>query len=591
MSEAAALTAERPTGAPTERAGTEDLPEWLAEVAHLPIYGWALTAWRSAAAQPGAWFDDELAELIVEDWPHWATLTLDRFAGVAFRLSTWQAIVVRLLVGWQIPIEVLDPETHEPVDVQVRLFRRMLLWIPRKNGKSEFLAALALLFFVIDGVPQGEGYVFARKESQARIVFDRMAAMIARNPEFKSEVIAYRKSFYVKALAARFELLPGSLEGLHGKAPTVIVGDEMHEWKSTAIVDTLRQGTGGRLQPIELYASTSGLKGSGVGEALYEESKQIAEGRRIDPMTLAVIFAADETDDPFDEETWAKANPSLGLSPTKHALRIEANKAVGNPRALAHFKCYHLGIWIDAVTRWLNIRKWDACAAKADGWKAYPETLKGRLCYGAVDLSSTKDITAFVLVFPPNDEDPKWRVLCRFWVPELTLQDRVGGDGVPYDKFHAAIGHNGGPALETTEGDAVDQEVVLKAILEARQDYDLQGLAYDPWCAHKLVTDLQSQHGVDAEFFHKFRQGIPSFAEPSRHFELLVTKGLLDHGGHPVLRWMAQNVAVRFDDNLNFMPAKKRSAEKVDGIVTGVMAVGVALAGVEPDDGPSVHFM
>jgi phage terminase large subunit-like protein len=556
----------------------DDRPDWLRQVDGDERYDWARTAWDSAAAEPGAWFDHQLADSIVADWPNWATLTLDRFAGVKFRLAQWQDIIVRLLVGWMVPTEILDPATHEKITVHIRLFRRLLLWISRKNGKSEFLAALALLFFVIDGVPQGEGYVFARKEGQARIVFNRMAAMVANNPEFKSEILAYSRSLYVKALAAKFELLPGALEGLHGKSPTVIVGDEMHEWKSLEIADTLRQGTVGRLQPIELYASTAGRKSGGhrPGEQLYEESRQIIDGRKRDPMTLAVIFAANDDDDPADLRTWAKANPNLGLAPTEHALKQELTKALGNPRAMAHFKCYHLGVWADEISKWLPLRKWDACAGSKDGWKLYPQTLKGRSGWLAFDISSTTDITALVIAFPPTEDDPKWRLLCRFWIPEANV-DKREAEGAPIRRFLDA------GAMETTPDDYVDQNVVGSAILQAFEDFDILGVGFDPWNARKLYGDLVAGDKIepgapalDADKFHEMRQGIYTLGEPSKAFEKLVFAGLLDHGGHPVLRWMAGNTVIHFDRNLNFMPAKDRSAEKIDGIVAGVMAVGLA---------------
>jgi phage terminase large subunit-like protein len=574
-------------------AGPLDLwpePDWLQAVAGDPAYEWARIQWARSAAQPGAWFDHDKAEAVIRKWPEWFRLTEDRFAGRPFRLSVWQAITVRMVIGWKKPVDVNDEVTGQPRVAYVRLYRRLKLWMARKGGKSEFLAGLALLIWAYDSVVRGPGFVFARKEKQAKIIFNKMKAMIGYSPEMADAVSVYSKSIFLKRTFSSFELLPGTDEGTHGESAYVIIGDEMHEWRSTDLADNLHQSTGARLQPFEAHASTAGQKSNHVGYGLYEESRRILDGRTHDPTTLVVIFEIDADDDPFDEANWRKANPTLGSTPTLDFLRLEAANAIGNPRAEARFRCYHCNQWVDGITRWLPLPKWDACAATKDGWERYPETLAGRKCFGGLDLSSTRDVTALVLVFPPTDDDPKWRVLCRFWVPGDTLDERVKADAAPYDRFHGMLGHNGGPALETTEGDTVDQQVMLEAVLEARQLYDLQLLAYDPWCAQKLVTDLQNDHGAAPEFFVKFRQGIPSFAEPSRHFERLVFSGLLDHGGHPVLRWMAQNVAIRFDDNLNFMPAKKRSSEKIDGIVAAVMAVGVALAGEPADDSPSISF-
>ena len=557
------------------------LPPWLEAVAGLAEYEWAVTAWRRAAAAPEAWFDHAKADKVVALWPKVFRLTDDRFAGLPFRLNRWQEIIVRLLVGWKIPVEVTDPATGEPMEMHVRLIRRLLLWVPRKNGKSEFLAALALLFWAVEGVVGGQGYVFARDEDQAELPFNKMKAMVAYNAALADDIQTHKKSLYLKPRAAGFHLLTGAEEGKHGKGPIVILGDEMHEWKSRKIENDLRQGTGTRLQPIELYASTAGLKTNLVGVELWDESESILEGRTPDPTTLVAIFAAAPEDDWADEATWAKANPSLGLSPTLPFLRREAALAVGNPRKEATFRCYHLNQWVESTARWIPLKKWDACAADKGAWKRYGRELEGRPCFGGFDVSATRDVTALIWVFPPAEGSESWKLACRFWVPEETLAERVKVDRQPWDKW-LQMG-----AVETTPGDYVDQGFVQEAILQGHRDYDVEAIGFDSWNAKKLIADLQKE-GVEAERLIEVRQGILSMGEPSKHFERLVFAGHLDHGGHPLLRWMAGNAVVRFDENMNFMPAKKRSAEKIDGVVATVMGIGVAMA--ERDiDGPSVY--
>lgn len=576
VSEAAVAAAMRP-----HWAETDPLPAWLQAVAGDEEYEWAVKAWRRAAAAPDAWFDHAKADKVVAMWPRVFRLTDDRFAGKPFRLNRWQEIIVRLLVGWKIPVEVTDPDTGAPIELHVRLFRRLMLWVPRKNGKSEFLAALALLFWALEGVVGGQGYVFARDEDQAQLPFNKMKAMVAYNEALAGDIQTHKRSLYLKPRAAGFHLLTGAEEGKHGKGPIVILGDEMHEWKSRKIENDLRQGTGTRLQPIELYASTAGLKTNLVGVELWDESVSILDGRIEDPTTLVAIFAASADDEWGDETTWAKANPSLGLSPTLPFLRREAALAVGNPRKEATFRCYHLNQWVESTARWLPMKKWDACASDRTAWRRFAEELKGRPCFGGFDVSSTRDITALTWLFPPDGSAEGWRLLARFWVPEETLAERVKQDRQPYDKWL----RDG--ALETTPGDFVDQGFVEQAILEGFADYQVEALGFDSWNAKKLVADLQKE-GVEPERLIEVRQGILSMGEPSKHFERLVFAGQLDHGGHPLLRWMAGNAVVRFDENMNFMPAKKRSAEKIDGIVAGVMALGVAMADIEAE-GPSVY--
>ncbi len=573
----------RPAKSPAKAKEQDQLalPTWLREVETDPAYSWAITFWARASKVPGAWFDEGKADKVVALWPTIFRLTDDRFAGIPFRLNRWQEIIVRLLVGWKVPVDVTDPATGKPMVVWVRLVRCLRLWIPRKNGKSEFLAALALLFWAVEGVVGGQGYVFARDEEQAKLPFNKMKAMVAYCDALARDIQTNRRSLYLKPCLAGFELLTGAEEGKHGKGPVVIVGDEMHEWRSRKIENDLRQGTGTRLEPVELYASTAGLKTNLTGVELWDESLAILEGRVDDPTTLVVLFAADEADDWEDEKVWAAANPSLGLSPTLAFLRREAAMAKGNPRKTATFKCYHLNQWVESTARWLPIKKWDACAPDKTAWTKRRAELAGRACFGSCDVSSTQDITAVIWIFPPAEPGERWKLVCRFWVPEDTLAERIKlNPKVGFDRFIES------GALETTPGDFVDQGFVEKEILDGFEQFDVQGFGFDPWNARKLMADLQKA-GVDSELIVEVRQGIHSMGEPSKKFETMVFAGQVDHGGHPLLRWMAGNVAIRFDENLNFMPAKKKSAEKIDGIVATVMALAVAIAGDQEEEAVS----
>lgn len=574
MNAAAAAAAQVSAAALQAGAGAHLFPEpeWIRHAADDLGYEWARIAWRRAASVPGAWFDEAKADAAVRLWPTVFRLTSDRFAGKPFLLMFWQEAIVRLLVGWKAPIEVVDEVTGEARLEHARLFRRLMLWVPRKNGKSEFLAALALLFFALDGVFGGEGYAFARDDKQARIAFNKMKTMVAFSPRLQKAVKAYKSSLWIQEIQAKFEVLTGKAEGKHGMAPSVILGDEMHEWRSDDMMTFLRQGTGTRLQPIELYASTAGLKSNATGWALWEESLGILDGRIEDASTLVVIFAADPEADWQDEEVWRRPNPSLGRSPTVSFLRREAARARENPRAEANFRRYHLNQWIEATVRWLNIKKWDGCAPDANAWRDRLRAMEGRRCFGAFDVSSTQDITALLWLFEPQKPGDRWGLACRFWVPEATVDRRVRQDRVPYDRWVKS------GAMETTPGDYVDQSFLQAAIKEGLGLYDVAGIGYDPWNARKLYTDMVND-GMDAALMVEMRQGIRTLGEPTKHFERLVYAGLLDHGGHPVLRWMAGNAEVRFDENMNFMPAKKTSAEKIDGIVAGVMVVGLAMSG------------
>lgn len=566
---------------PGEKAAPSALPPWLAPVADDPIYQWAILAWGRASKVEGGWFDHAKADAIIASWPRIFRLTNDRFKGVPFKLLLWQEIVVRMLVGWKKPIEIIDPATHLPAIQHVRLFRRLDLWIPRKNGKSEFLATLGVLFFVMEKIPGAEAFVFGRNEDQGRIPFKKMKDVILEAVGLKDDrqgnerVTFTDKGIYLRETASLCQLLTGAPDGKHGRAPTVILGDEIHEWRTRELADTLRQGTGSRLQPIELYASTAGRKQNRIGYEWFEESLAIMRGDLDEPTALIVYFGIADADDWCDEAVWRKANPSLGLTPTLDYLRGEYRKAKGRPAAEAVFQCYHLNRWVDQVSAWLPRDKWAACTTDAKSWPQLYAKHKGRKAFVTGDVSATRDITARMITIPPDDTYDRWVLIPKFWVPEATLDERAAADKRVNWQNWVAIG-----ALSTTPGDFVDQNFVMEDIIQVGRDFDLQAFGYDPWNAAKLVADLQTS-GLDAELMIEMRQGHATLGAPTKEMERLVFATKIEHGGHPVLAWMAGHCTVRFDANLNYVPDKKSSLDKIDGIAAGVMGIGLAIAGGE----------
>lgn len=528
------------------------LPAWVLTAREDPALAFVERAWTRAAATPGAWYDEALAEAIVALWPRYFRHTEGRWAGKPFHLRPWQAAIVRLLVGWR------NADGF-------RLFRRLMLWIGRKNGKTEFIAALSLLFFVFDGEMGGQAFAMASNEKQARIVFEKAKTMVALSPKFKGRVQAFKKSLFVPELWARFEVLSGKAEGKHGLSASVIAGDEMHEWPTEDLYNALHQSIGARDQPIELLGSTAGYKGRGYGWQLWEECQAIASGAIEDATTLVVIFAADPDDDWTEETVWRKANPNLGISPKLDYLRAEFAKARNNPRRENAFRRYHLNQWVENAVRWFPLEVWDRCTAAPGSWKTLAERLAGRPCFGGLDLSSTRDITALVWVFPPLEDGERWTILPRFFAPADTIEERSRQDRVPYDLWRAE------GALIATEGNVVDQDAVKAQLLADSALFAVEGVGYDPWNATKLATELLDE-GTPLVVV---RQGIPTLGEPSKLLERLVFQGLVEHGGHPVLRWMAGNVAVKQDNNANFKPDKAKSSEKIDGISGAVNALAV----------------
>jgi phage terminase large subunit-like protein len=558
-------------------------PEWITHAADELGYAWARTAWQRAARVPGAWFDAAKADAVIERWPKWFKLTVGRFAGIPFRLSVWQEIIVRLLVGWKAPIEVIDPETHKPTQVHVRLFRELRLWVPRKNGKSEFLAALALLFWAIEGQRRGAGFCFAHDENQAREVFDKMGDMIAyapsvfRTPSTGEAIKVFAKQLWNPELRSPFRLMPGKAKGKHGRAPFVTVGDEMHEWVSTELADTLRQGEGTSLQPIRLYASTAGLKSQKTGWKLWEESQKILDGRIDDPTTLVVIFAADEDADWRDPKSWRAANPSIGLSPTMAFLQGEVAKAV-TPAGEAAFRRYHLNQWVESLSRWISLKKWDAATPDAEAWKRMREELKGRECILSFDSTKSFDLASMCLRFPPVSPGERTKFLWDFWLPSETIEKRVAAEQTPFDAWEAA------GALTQIPGGVFEIDYAVEAALQNCSDFRVTKIGWDSWNALEFYNRLVKAN-LPEDMFVEMRFGTKSLGQGTKEFERKVFGGEMDHGGHPVTRWMIGHCNVRFDENMNYVPAKKRSEDSIDGIVAAVMTEALAMAPEAPQPG------
>ena len=318
-------------------------------------------------------------------------------------------------------------------------------------------------------------------------------------------------------------------------------------------------------------ASTAGVRGWGYGWEVWQDCLRILDGTLDDDETLVVIYAADPDDDWTDEKTWAKANPNLGVSVSLDYLRAECKKALGNPRRENGFKRYHLNIWTNQAIRWLPLHRWDAC--KHSRWRDEADLI-GRRCFGGVDLSSTNDLTAIAWAFPPDDATGVWRRLYRVFMPEGRVAERVAESGLPYDRWIKD------GAIFATPGDTVDYEFVIAQLLSDMEKFDVALVGFDRWnMLH--VTNRAQALGMPPEKQCKVGQGFGPMSGPSKLYEKLVFDGTLDHGGHPVARFCADNVMVLMDPSGNIKPAKNKSAEKIDVVVADIIAQAVAMQPVE----------
>lgn len=522
------------------------------------------------------WFDENAADSVVEFFADKLCFTRGEWARKPFVLEAWQADdIVRPLFGWKRPDGT-------------RRYRRCYVWVPRKNGKTELAAGIALAVLIGDAEYGGEVYAIASHEGQARIVFDQATSMVGQSDSLGEDLLPLKSSIYCGELNASFRPLSGKAEGKHGFSTSGLIGDEIHEWKDGDLYQFLHDSEDARRQPLEFLISTAGKKGT-YGEEVWEECQKILDGTIDDPETMVVVYAADAEDDWQSEKVWRKANPNLGVSKKLDTMRANARRARQLPRLENHFKNYHLNIWTEQAVRWLPMdavddegRKfgWNHCAGPVP-WQELDETLRHKLCFGGLDLSSTKALSSLVWWFPVQEGLDVPVCLARFFKPADLVKQHAKDDKLPYERWVSE------GALIATPGNVIDYQFIQEQIYRDAERFRIAhvgntdrestegGLAIDRWNATETAVKLQ-QEGLPIVLFG---QGFASMSSPSKELERLVQCNGFHHGGHPVLKRHAQVVAVRQDAADNIKPAKDKSTERIDGIVALVMAIGIASNG------------
>ena len=510
----------------------------------------------------GSYYDKEYADFAVtfiESLCH----TKGTWAGKKFELIDWQEQIIRDLFG------ILKPNGY-------RQFNTAYIEIPKKNGKSELAAAIALLLTCGDGEQRAEVYGAAADRQQASIVFDVAADMVRMSPALNKRVkiLASQKRLIYEPTNSFYQVLSAEAYSKHGFNVHGVVFDELHSQPNRKLYDVLTKGSGdARMQPLFFLITTAGTDTHSICYETHQKAKDILEGRKIDPTFYPVIYGADESDDWTDQKVWKKANPSRGITVGIDKVRVACESAKQNPSEENSFRQLRLNQWVKQAVRWMPMDKWDKCAFAVN-----EDDLRGRVCYGGLDLSSTTDITAFVLVFPPLDEEDKYVILPYFWIPEDTLDLRVKRDHVPYDVWERQ------KYLQTTEGNVIHYGYIEKFIEKLGERFNIREIAFDRWGAVQMVQNLESMGFTVVPF----GQGFKDMSPPTKELMKLTLEQKIAHGGHPVLRWNMDNIFVRTDPAGNIKPDKEKSTEKIDGAIASIMALDRAIR-CGNDNGDSVY--
>lgn len=480
------------------------------------------------------------------------------------RLEPWQLFSICIPFGW---LRKKDG---------TRRYRTIVIFVPRKNGKSIIGGGIGIYMFTADGEFGAEVYSGATTEKQAWEVFRPAKLMVERTPDLKDffGVDVNASNMCRTEDGSRFEPVIGKPGD--GSSPSCAIVDEYHEHQDSTLFDTMETGMGSREQPVMLVITTAGSSIGGPCHQLVRDAERMLEGAIDRPDLWAMLYTIDKDDDWTDEKALIKANPNYGVSISADFLQARQRDAMQSAAKQATFRTKHLNEWVGAKNAWLNMLRWKEAPPR----KSLAE-LEGRPCIIGLDLASKIDIAGLLLVFPPVEGDPLWHVHGRYYLPEARVVEELDSNTARYREFDA-LG-----LLTLTDGEVIEYEVVKEDLREFAGRFDVLEVAYDPWQATQLGQEMQAEGLLMVEV----RQTVQNLSEPMKEVEALVLQKKLAHGDCPILTWMASNVVAKLDAKDNIYPNKERPENKIDGVVALITAMCRAISPEEAGPDLSKHIM
>ena len=521
-------------------------------------------------------FEIERAERVKRFIETYCTFSKGEWAGKPFELLPWQ---------WE---EIIKPLFGTINGNGYRQYRTCYVEVCKKNGKTELAATIALYMLTNDGEDGAEVYMAASDREQASICYQAAANMVSNSPDLSRYIQRRdsRKRLIYRKKNSYLQVLSSESYSKHGLSPSAVLIDEIHAHPTGELYETLTAGTDyARRQQVVFVITTAGVYDkTSIWWKLRTRAQQVKAGIIKDPRFLPVLYLADpEKDDPEDEELWKRVNPSLGQIFTLDKIRQDFNEAKNDPIDFQNFKRFRLNIPIRQLSKWMPMDKWDLCASVVP-----QDELIGRRCYGGLDLSLKLDMTAFVMVFEP-DEDGMYDILCKFYCPEEGIMKRSQVDRVPYNIWEQQ------GFLTATPGATVDYTFIEKDISDCIKKYNIEQIGFDPWKAtstyNRIMAEFNPTNDENGFQMVEVRQGAKSMHEPAQDLLVNVMKCKIRHGGNPVLRWNMDNMVMRADANENLAPDKGKAVERIDGGVALIMAWGRMLFAKGDLGEPDITFI
>ncbi len=470
--------------------------------------------------------------------------------GELFKLSDWQVFCTVNIYGWKKPDGT-------------RRFRDVYIEVPRKNGKTFWIAGLGLGHLTIDEEHGAEIYCGATTEKQAWEVFKPARLIAKKLPDlleaYDMEVNA--RTINILKNGSIFEPVIGNPGD--GASPSCGIVDEFHEHKNSDLADTLITGMGARKQPIMLQITTAGSDTSGPCYHKRIDAIKILKGTEIDDSVFAIIYTLDEGDEWDTVEAQIKANPNYGISVNKEFLEGQLLQARRSATKQVAYKTKHLNVWVGAKAAWMNMLAMQACRKNIK-----IEDFKRRKCFVAFDLATKIDIASVAILFPPSGPDDKYTAFFKHYLPEDRITE---GYNNSYQGWHAE------GWLTSTPGNVIDFSYIKDDISELKSMFDMVEMPFDPFQAMQFASELSD----DGYPMVEYGATVKNFSEPMKEIEALILSKKIQFDKDPVLMWMFGNVVAKEDAKENIFPRKEKNENKIDGVVALIMSMGRALVRTE----------
>ena len=440
---------------------------------------------------------------------------------------------------------------------------RAYLSVGRKNGKSALIAAVLLAHIVGPEARQNSQIISgARSREQASLVFKLAEKMVRLSPELSRiiKIVPSQKSLIGLPMNVEYRAISAEAGTAHGLSPVLAILDEVGQVRGQhdAFIEAIETAQGAHDDPLLIAISTQAATDGDLFSIWLDDAKNAK-----DPRIVCHLYAAPEDCDVMDRDAWKAANPALGEFRSLTDIEDFAKQAQRLPAKENSFRWLYLNQRIEASSPFLSRSEWEANAGE-------PEVARGMPCWAGLDLSASRDLTAFVMAFDAGDA---WHIVPQFFLPADGIRERAKIDKVPYDIW-ADQGF-----LTLIDGPVIVPAVVARHVAEAAEEYDLQMLAYDRWRINDFQRELDA---IGATIpMAPFGQGFKDMAPAVDRLEILVAEHKLRHGGHPLLNMCAANAVAVRDPAGNRKLDKAKSTGRIDGLVALAMALGAASHGGE----------